>query len=283
MSETQDSFSAEWLALREPVDHAARDVALARRAASLLAQRDVARVIDLGCGAGSNLRGFAPFLGARQHWSLVDHDPKLLDAARAELTAWADRVDAQGDALILEKGDKRIEVRFVEADLAADPARVLSQEADLVTAAALFDLVSDAWLERFADALAARRLPLYTVLIYDGVERWEPPHEADADALAAFHAHQKTDKSFGPALGPDAAPVFASKLAARGYSVDTALSPWRLGREQADLIRDLASGAAKAIAETGRVAPQRMDAWRRARVAARSAEIGHVDLLAVAR
>ena len=33
------------------------------------------RVVDLGCGTGSNLRATAPLLGAEQHWTLVDYDP----------------------------------------------------------------------------------------------------------------------------------------------------------------------------------------------------------------
>lgn len=275
-----EGFSAEWLALREPADHAARDPGLAAAAAAALGEKRVQRVVDLGCGAGSNLRGFAPKLGPRQHWTLVDYDPRLLAAARAALSRWADRATAEGDALVLEKSGRRIEVAFRQADLAADPAAPLAGEVDLVTAAALFDLVSQGWLERFSDALAARRLPLYTVLIYDGIERWSPAHPADAAALAAFHAHQAGDKGFGPALGPQATPAFEAALARRGYRVRRAKSPWRLGRAEAALIEALADGAAGALAETGRMAPADVESRRRAHRVASACEIGHEDLLA---
>ena len=275
-----EGFSAEWLALREPADHAARNPGLAAAASAAIGERRVQRVVDLGCGAGSNLRGFAPKLGPRQHWTLVDYDPRLLAAARAALTRWADRATQEDDALLLEKGGRRIEVDFRQADLAADPASPLGGEVDLVTAAALFDLVSQDWLMRFADALAARRLPLYTVLIYDGIERWAPPHPADAAALAAFHAHQAGDKGFGPALGPKAAPAFEAALTRRGYRVRRAQSPWRLGPAQAALIEALADGAAGALAETGRMAAADIEDWRLARRLASACEIGHEDLLA---
>lgn len=276
-----EGFSAEWLALREPADHAARDAGLRAAAAAALAEKRVPHIVDLGCGAGSNLRGLAPALGPRQRWTLVDYDPRLLDAARAALTRWADRAGADGEALTLEKSGKRIEVAFRQADLAADPTGPLAGEVDLVTAAALFDLVSQSWLERFADALAARRLPLYTVLIYDGIERWTPPHAADAAMLAAFHAHQASDKGFGAALGPAAAQAFDAALTRRGYRVRRAKSPWRLGAADARLIAELADGAANACAETGRVPAADVESWRAARRAATSCEIGHEDLLAL--
>ena len=73
---------------------------------------------------------------------------------------------------------------------------------DLVTASAFFDLVSEEWIARFCQELAARQLPLYTVLTYDGTETWSPPHDHDAPMLAAFHAHQGRDKGFGWAKRP---------------------------------------------------------------------------------
>ena len=46
-----EQFAADWLALREPFDHAARSVALARRLADRLPRRP--KLVDLGGGTGS--------------------------------------------------------------------------------------------------------------------------------------------------------------------------------------------------------------------------------------
>ena len=84
-------FSADWLALREPADHAARNGDVLAHVARHVAGRDHLSIIDLGCGAGSNLRGFALSLPARrQSWTLIDYDAALLKAARERLIAWAD-------------------------------------------------------------------------------------------------------------------------------------------------------------------------------------------------
>ena len=59
------------------------------------------------------------------------------------------------------------------------------------------------FIAEFAAAVArCRKSAFYTVLTYDGDQRWTPEHEADAALASAFHAHQRRDKGFGPAAGP---------------------------------------------------------------------------------
>ncbi len=274
------SFSAEWLALREPIDHRSVSASLRASVAQHFAAHERVRIVDLGCGSGSNLRGLAPYLGAHQHWTLVDWDAGLLAHASAALSQWADESALAGDVLSLVSQGKRIEVRFQQADLARNLASVLDSAPDLVTAAAFFDLVSADWIDAFCAALKARRLPLYTVLTYDGRERWRPPHEADAEVLAAFHAHQQSDKGFGPAAGPNAVAALAQALSQNGYEVQREPSPWRLAVGDAALITELAKGAVGAVAETGRVAPADIASWLAARTPAHTCSIGHEDVFA---
>jgi len=121
-------------------------------------------------------------------------------------------------------------------------------------------------------------LPLYAILTYDGRETWLPPHMADAAVLAAFHAHQKSDKGFGVAAGPDAAAYLGKALEQRSFYVMRGSSPWLL--QQGELLRQLAQGAAQAVTETGRVPSEDLAAWRVARESATACEIGHMDLFA---
>ena len=272
-------FSADWLALREPADHAARNRRLLALLERAFAGREHVRVLDLACGAGSNLRGQARYLPPRQSWRLVDHDPQLLDAARVSLIAWADRVESQ-EPLTLAKADRQLEIAFLRSDLSRFDQNLLVQGLDLVTAAAFFDLVSATWIEEFCAALADRRLPLYAVLSYDGSERWSPAHDADAAMLAAFGRHQSRDKGFGPAAGPCAAALLREALERRSYAVETAPSPWRVGPSETELIRALADGSARAVTETALVPAPMVAAWRAARRVATACEIGHIDLFA---
>jgi hypothetical protein len=274
------SFSPEWLALREPLDHRSVDRALASKVSAAFEGPDHLSIVDLGCGAGSNLRGSFHLFGESQHWTLVDYDPGLLATARARLADWADEAEEAGEELMLLKAGRRLMVDFRRIDLVADLERALDWRPDLVTAAALFDLVSPAWIERFTAALATRKLPLYTVLTYDGREIWEPPHAVDDAMVAAFHAHQRTDKGFGPSAGPDAAQLMAEAFAKAGHVVETADSPWRMEPADHELVTALTDGIAGAVRETGRVPEAEVASWLAAKRQARRGLVGHLDLFA---
>ena len=274
------SFSPEWLALREPADHAARNPQLLSAVGAHFSGKSSLHVLDLGCGAGSNLRGSYQAFPDRQHWTLVDLDETLLAATRGRLMGWADSAHERGEELVLVKDGKTISVDTRQADLTKDLEWVLGWQPDLVTAAALFDLASKRWIERFVASLTSLRLPLYTVLTYDGREKWHPPHPADAKILAAFRHHQRGDKGFGPSAGPDATDVLAEAFRKSGFAVSTGDSTWRLDAEHAGLIAALAGGACDAVLETGQVIPATVEDWRRARQSAERAAIGHHDLWA---
>ncbi len=70
----------------------------------------------------------------------------------------------------MEKGAARIDVSFELLDLAKDPEAVFAHKADLVTASALFDLVSESYIKAFVRALAASGAAFYTVLTYNGLQ-----------------------------------------------------------------------------------------------------------------
>jgi hypothetical protein len=273
-------FSPEWLALREPADHAARNPQVLAAVGAHFAAKASVTVVDLGCGAGSNLRGTYAALPSRQHWTLVDLDERLLAATRQTLAGWADEAREQGEELVLTKGDHMITVDTRQADLNKDLEWVLGWQPDLVTAAALFDLTSKRWIERFVAALTSLRLPLYTVLTYDGREIWQPPHPADASVLAAFKQHQHTDKGFGPAAGPDATDVMAEAFRKSGFAVSIGDSAWRLDARSGELAQALARGIADAVLETAKVDPDTMAGWLATKTQSASALVGHHDLWA---
>lgn len=246
-------FSADWLALREPADHAARDRALMAEAVALAGARPV--VVDLGAGTGSTRRAFGAALPEGAVWRMVEGDAALLAHCEGER--------------------HQMDLR----DLAALPL----EGATLVTASALLDLVSEAWLAGLVEVLAARRLPFHAALSYDGLMAWEPADAGDAGVTAAFNRHQRGDKGFGPALGPDAVMRAAELFRAAGYAVRTADSPWRIGPDQAALGDALLEGIAAAAEEAGIAADEaaRWVAARRGLLGQGRMVIGHLDLLAV--
>ena len=273
-------FSPQWLTLRESADHRAVNTGVRKVWVDDLAAQDRVSIMDIGCGTGSNLRSLAPHLGARQVWRLVDYDAALLDAAREALGRWGDETQERGETLCIVKDGREIEVTFLKADLAANLAEVLDHPCDAVTAAAFFDLVSMQWIAKFCAEMAARRRRFYTVLTYDGHEKWTPASPEDAAVLAAFHSHQASDKGFGSAAGPGASQALVEGFQRAGAKVMTGASPWQLGPSDQALMQELARGIASAVEETGLIASDKLASWQSARRIASACEIGHLDFYA---
>jgi SAM-dependent methyltransferase len=261
-------FSADWLALREPYDRAARNGAVLDAIAATFADAPAVAVTDLGCGTGATMRALAPRLPASQNWRLVDNDAALLAKAFERL---ADATSASAKATT------------VAADL-ADAIEPLLSDCDLATTSALLDLVSAAWLDRLVDALARRPRPFYAALSYDGAVTLSPQTHLDAEVIAAVNRHQRTDKGFGPALGPDAARVAPERLRAAGFTVTEGRSDWQFGPGDRDIQKLMIAGWAAAAREMG-VTTLVLMAWLTEREAylaqGRSTmRVGHIDFFA---
>jgi SAM-dependent methyltransferase len=261
-------FSADWLQLREPADRRARWSGAAARLVAELPVPRAAHIVDLGSGTGANLRYLAPQLGREHHWLLVDHDPSLQAAT----------VTACRTASV--RG--QVELRLL--DLATGLARLDLAGADLVTAAALLDLVSAAWFDRLAACCHAVRAQLLFALNYNGQIALAPSDPDDDWLVEQVNRHQLGDKGFGPALGPAATQHAQRVLATLGYAVHVETSNWRLGADDLALQEQLITGWAEAAADIEPSDAARSRAWLQRRLGfVASGEsrvvVGHYDLL----
>lgn len=276
-------FSADWLYQREPFDAIARDAAahalqLPNRWQALrpAAQRPW-RIIDLACGAGSNVRWLAPRLGGDQQWLMVDHDANLLGRLPKQLQS------TQAQALAF-----RADIQTQQVNLMTELETLPWSAADLVTASALLDLAGTDWLRRLVALLVQHRVPLLMALNVDGRHEWSTQDDWDAAVAQGFAQHQRRDKGMGAALGADAVPVLRSALQHAGYRVHCAASDWVLdGQADAqalNLQRELLAGMATAAAEQDPRMAAPVQAWQQRRwtLAAQTLlRVGHLDVWAV--
>jgi hypothetical protein len=259
-------FSADWLSLREPADHLARSVRLTRAALKAAAREVEFRILDLAAGTGSNLRYLreaAPAAIAMANCVLIDHDPVLL--ARVP--------KAPGVA-----------TRCL--DLARLDDATIFEGCSLVTASALLDLVSDAWLRRLGDRCAERGAAVLFALTYDGRIVCSPEDRDDGAVIARVNEHQRTDKGFGRALGPDATGCAERCFRELGYRVTRDRSDWLLTPTSAELQRQLIDGWAEAATEQMPVDAAMIAGWRQRRhthIDGMRSRIlvGHEDLLGI--
>ena len=258
-------FSADWLALREPFDLRARNPRVLDAVVAAFAGTQQLRIVDLACGTGSTLRALAPRLPAAQNWRLTDNDLSLL---------------ARASGMTRPTG---VTVTTTPIDLNHDFEAALDGPVDLVTTSALLDLVSEPWLDRLAVESLARHIPLYAALSYDGRVEMKPSHKLDAAIVAAVNKHQRGDKGFGPALGPQAASAAIARFKSLGCAVGHGTSDWTGGPEDREFQMAIFAGWASAARETGDMTLGDTIEWltfRRDQVAAgrSSLRVGHVDI-----
>jgi hypothetical protein len=275
-----ERFSAEWLALREPFDHAARSVHLARRFAASLPQRP--RIVDLAGGSGSLFRFLAPIVGRGQDWVLLDADDNLLDEAFGRTAAWARRhgfaATSIGDTLHLSTSRGLWRMQVAVRDLSARPptSSDWGEEKDALVCSALLDLVSLAWLRGLSSSIS---VPFLACLTADGRDSWRPRHRLDASVRRAFRRDMRRDKGFGPALGTEALSAMAQVSA-------SAPSDWRIPRNALRMQRALIDGTADAARAACPAQARAIAEWQEARLrqALRgrlAITIGHRDILAL--
>jgi hypothetical protein len=260
------SFSAEWLALREPFDMHARNSAVLDAVAVAFQGEQSLSVVDLGSGRGSTVRALSGRLPKPQHWALVDNDPVLLAEAFAATQSHGVTIETR------------------QCDL-NDDVGALFDGALLVTASALLDLVSEPWLANLAAAAAARALPVYAALTYDGRAKFSTVDPLDAQVIAAVNAHQLRNKGFGPALGPRAAGAAERIFRALGYTFMQGRSDWTATTSDVKFQRELLAGWRQAAEETGELPRESLDGWLKRRCEAIEAgmstlDVGHVDFFA---
>ena len=262
---SDDVFSADWLALREAADHRSRAHELADRLGRTGQAAGWTRVLDLGSGTGSNLRYLVPRWPWVRSWTLLDHDARLLGAASA--SGIADPIRLVGD-------------------LAAEGVDAISS-ADVVTASALLDLVSEEWMTRAVDACSARGAAALFVLSYDGSIDWRDEDPDDGLVRQAMNAHQRREKGIGRALGPDATAVADRLFREAGYKTCLWPSSWVLnGLKDRELTLALMQGWIEAAIKLRPTDADRLRAWQSRRAAtveagAYEVTVGHHDVLAV--
>ncbi len=268
-------FSVDWLNLREPADQRARNSGLLNKAVAFLVETEGSSeseiVVDLGAGTGSSFRAMQPLLASHpkmQTWRLIDNDPVLLAEAMR-------RLQGKTEAEACEQNLNHIDV------LPLTGVR-------MVTASALFDLVSASYIDqlvtKLAEAAQNTSLCFCAALNYDGTTQWDPVHPLDTEVLNAFNRDQQTDKGFGPALGPAACNYMQQALEEAGFTVELASSPWKLDAEDAELVAELIQGIAAAVRSDPEMDARAVDQWVEYRIANSQTgrcTVGHTDLLAI--
>ncbi len=287
--DNSDGFSPEWLTLREPADHLARSGKLTDQLAVWARTQSPLNIMEMGCGTGSNLRYLCPHLGHQQSWTLLDYDKALLKQIPLSIQRWASDkgidVHCSNDTITLSSKDFSARVHWQQADLANELDTLPYDTTQLVTASALLDLTSQAWLQQLAGHCIQSQCASLFVLNYDGRISWQPEAQFDAQTADLLNEHQRGDKGFGPAMGPLAGHTLAQLLSHRQQTL-VEQSDWQITPEQQDLQRALIDGWLGAATETAPADAEALAQWHRQRQQhitsmESTLTVGHTDILSL--
>jgi hypothetical protein len=289
---TPNAGLSSWLKLREAADAASRSTALTTLASATLRARgsEPAHILDLGTGAGSNLRYLIPRLPPQQRWLVVDRGADLLADLLTRTAPWAASRGlsadlSEGRLVITGNGlDCVVDTRQLDLGPLADASIFAGRH--LVTASALLDLVSASWLGTVAGHCREQGAAALFTIIYNGGNRCDPGDRDDARVFGLFNRHQGRDKGLGgPAAGPGATDAARAAFEAEGFTVRTDASDWAIEPDAREMQRYLIEGWASAASEAGPGDGPAVTAWCQRRLALVDAgrsrlAVGHFDLLA---
>lgn len=246
-----------WLAARRRADLRARTAArdLVRRLEDRLAPGP-AHGIDIGTGTGANHTYLTDELAIHTVWSVVDHDPDLLDhPAHAQAVHRLSAISELPDLLHRQ------------------------QTSTFLTSSAVLDVLRECDVEALANVIAERRLPALFSLSVTGEVIIRPEDPIDHSITEAFNAHQRRDGR----LGPDAPRRLAERLPAQ-WLLETR-TPWELrATTDADLMRAYLSERADVASTHDPTLSKAAAAWLERRLeqldeGLLTVEVGHVDQL----
>jgi SAM-dependent methyltransferase len=277
-----------YLQSKQPVD----DRAINRNVLAALERfargRATPRVLELGAGVGTMVSRLADWnvLG-RAEYTLVDRDKDSLAAARRHLESWGKVTQSSVDAIAVEKGDSRLDVEFVRADLFEflDTASQ-SRPYDLVFANAVLDLTDlEPTLPRIWKALASGAGYWFTIN-FDGETIFLPELPLDAAVSEAYHGTMTADAAGTRAGHPQtgrrlllALPRSGATLLAAGSS-DWVVFPIKgaYPSDEAYFLHHILDTVNTALAQHPRLDPKAFEDW----MAARHAQVERAELVYIA-
>ncbi|GAB4560223.1 MAG: hypothetical protein Tsb0020_06740 [Haliangiales bacterium] len=293
-----------WLLLRFSADRQARASALGEALQrALTGAKQPLQILDLGAGAGANLLHLAPRLPAQaQSWTLIDRDAALVERVRACFAHMSEHLPGlslpgrgpdASDADQLYFDDRRIDYRAHTGDFLSPESPIYQQTFDLVSANAVFDLLTADQLDAFFQLAVAKwadsRPLMYFTINLDHTLRFAPARADDDLVRALFHAHMQRPQPPGRSLGPDSAAKLADLARAHGLRVTQGSSGWHIASDAKAMLHknlDFIDGAVHELIAGGatELSAAAFDAWLAERRQAiehgqLSLEVGHQDFL----
>lgn len=223
----------DWLEHRYASDVAARNPNIEKKFIEYFSGHDRMHIMDAGAGTGSNFRYFFEQLPDEQHWVLLEQDTSLIEACREKLVEFARehdyKVEEQADKITISTDQKLAQVEFLGGKLQDVKNLTNLEQLDVITANALFDLVSYEQFDTFVAEMACYQICLMATLNYYETSFF-PLSAEDRLFIQHYHTHMTRPQDFGTAMGPNCSEEMLDLLVAHEMKYEQEGSQWHLKR-----------------------------------------------------
>lgn len=225
---------ALWLSYRSACDAVARNKGIERKFLEFFNHKPTLDIVDVGAGTGANFRYYFDHIRQNQRWTFIEKNAQLIEEAKACIAHFAQQKgyhleQKHSNLMHISAGDKQASIKIIQGCLGDIEHLVSLPDADVVTANAVFDLIS---YEQF-DALV-RKLKKEYVCLLSTLNYYEtsflPFSDTDARFIRWYHMHMKRPQQFGIAMGPDCCEEMLDLLHQQGMIIEQEASQWHITR-----------------------------------------------------
>ena len=226
---TETGFNTDWLNERFRFDNTARSTIVENELFSHLSNKNKLKIVDIGSGSGSSCVYLMKKLPQDQDWTFVELNPNLAKASliRLERIALDNNWEAHRsqNTLIIQTPDKNINIKVIHASFLELDSFLDLSAVDLVTAAAVFDLLSVKMLHDFLGKLLTHKVALLATINYAGMA-FQPAEVADIYFAHLYGQHMLRPRDFGQSTGPNCSRLMMDFHQKKGINAICEPSNW---------------------------------------------------------
>jgi len=252
MLQPYNSFETNWLDRRYHYDNAARDKKVEKACLKYLQNKSSVTILDIGSGTGSNCLYFLEKMPAIQNWIFVEHDERLskyaLDRIKKQVTKTGYSIKEESQKLTLQKENRQIEISYITDSFLDLDKKVDLSTVDLVTAGAVFDLLSFKQFVDIASIILENEIALLATMNYAEMN-FSPVEASDVLFIEKYEKHMSRPQEFGKAMGKDCSRSLVKFFRKHQKDIVYGASVWRLNGEEEETHRCLFQFMKSAVTE----------------------------------
>ena len=252
MLQPYNSFETNWLDRRSYYDNLARNQQVENDCLNYINTKPSVNIVDLGSGTGSNFLYFLEKMPNQQNWIFVEHDEDLskyaIERIKKETSKLGYSLKQDGLKLALSKDARQITLEIVTDSFLDLDKKVDLSKVDLVTAGAVFDLLSFPQFVNIASPILENEIALLATMNYAEMS-FSPAEATDVLFIEKYEKHMSRKQDFGKAMGKDCSRSMVKFFRKHQKEVTYGASVWKLNGKEEETHRFLFKFMKSAVTE----------------------------------